>query len=57
MLKNLGAQPLDRIQSTLKIVPGYDRTPEHLAAFMDAARREGLVSFTDGKYKLEAPQA
>jgi anaphase-promoting complex subunit 2 len=52
MLRNLGGLPADRIQSMLKLAPGYDRTPEQLAMFMDAARREELVIFTDGKWRL-----
>ncbi|KAI0269951.1 ubiquitin-protein ligase [Gloeopeniophorella convolvens] len=52
MLTNLGGLPLDRIQTMLKFAPGYDRTPEQLGAFMDAARREGLVSAKDGVWRL-----
>lgn len=52
MLKNLGSLPLDRIQMMLKLAPGYDRTTDQLATFMDAARREGLVIVSDGKWKL-----
>jgi anaphase-promoting complex subunit 2 len=53
MLRNLGGLPLDRIQSMLKLAPGYDRTPEQLAMFMEAARREDLVAFSDGKWRLQ----
>jgi len=52
MLTNIGALPLDRIQTMLKFVPGYDRTVEQLGAFMEAARREGLVVVRDGIWKL-----
>jgi len=52
MLTNLGGLPLDRIQTMLKFAPGYDRTVEQLGAFMDAARREGLVSVKDGIWRL-----
>jgi anaphase-promoting complex subunit 2 len=52
MLTNLGALPLDRIQAMLKHAPGYDRTIDQLAAFMEAARREGLVTGKDGMWKL-----
>ena len=52
MLKNLGQLPLDRIQSMLKIAPGYDRNIEQLGAFMEAARREGLVTVSNGQWKL-----
>ncbi|KAF5377908.1 hypothetical protein D9615_006791 [Tricholomella constricta] len=52
MLTNLGTLPLDRIQSMLKYAPGYDRTIEQLAAFMEAARREGLVAGRDGMWRL-----
>jgi len=52
MLTNLGTLPLDRIQAMLKYAPGYDRTVEQLALFMEAARREGLVSVRDGIWKL-----
>ncbi|KAG1742334.1 uncharacterized protein EDB91DRAFT_1128723 [Suillus paluster] len=52
MLTNLGSLPLDRIQSMLKFAPGYDRTVEQLASFMEAARREGLVNVKDGMWRL-----
>ncbi|KIM39184.1 hypothetical protein M413DRAFT_415749 [Hebeloma cylindrosporum] len=52
MLTNLGALSLDRIQTMLKFAPGYDRTVEQLAGFMEAARREGLVVVRDGMWKL-----
>jgi anaphase-promoting complex subunit 2 len=52
MLTNLGGLPLDRIQTMLKFAPGYDRTPDQLGAFMDAARREGLVNVKDGVWRL-----
>ncbi|KAG6892253.1 hypothetical protein C0992_001224, partial [Termitomyces sp. T32_za158] len=54
MLTNLGALPLDRIQTMLKYAPGYDRTMEQLAAFMEAARREGLVTGRDGQWRLNS---
>ena len=52
MLTNLGSLPLARIQTMLKFAPGYDRTIEQLAEFMEAARREGLVMVKDGMWKL-----
>jgi len=52
MLTNLGGLPLDRVQTMLKFAPGYDRTLEQLGAFMDAARREGLVNVKDGIWRL-----
>ena len=52
MLRNLGALSLDRIQTMLKFAPGYDRNIDQLAAFMEAARREGLVTVKDGSWKL-----
>ncbi|KAL7280018.1 hypothetical protein ACG7TL_006431 [Trametes sanguinea] len=52
MLTNLGTLPLARIQAMLKFAPGYDRTIEQLAEFMEAARREGLVQVKDGMWKL-----
>jgi len=52
MLTNLGTLPLDRIQTMLKFVPGYDRTIDQLSGFMEAARREGLVVVRDGLWKL-----
>jgi anaphase-promoting complex subunit 2 len=52
MLTNLGALPLDRIQSMLKVAPGYNRTTDQLAAFMEAARKEGLVAERDGIWRL-----
>lgn len=52
MLTNLGSMSVDRIQSMLKFAPGYDKTIDQLASFMDAARREGLVVERDGHWKL-----
>ncbi|KXN84038.1 Anaphase-promoting complex subunit 2 [Leucoagaricus sp. SymC.cos] len=52
MLTNLGGLPTDRIQSMLRFAPGYDQTQEQLAVFLDAARREGVVVFRDGVWKL-----
>jgi anaphase-promoting complex subunit 2 len=52
MLTNLGALPVDRIQSMLRIVPGYDQTIEQLGVFLEAARREGLLAVRDGVWKL-----
>ncbi|PFH45921.1 hypothetical protein AMATHDRAFT_70905 [Amanita thiersii Skay4041] len=52
MLTNLGPLPLDRIQSMLRIVPGYDQTVEQLSMFLEAARREGLLLVRDGLWKL-----
>ena len=52
MLTNIGALPLDRIQTMLKFAPGYDRSIEQLASFMEAARREGLVLVRDGIWRL-----
>ncbi|KAG6841615.1 hypothetical protein C0991_009040 [Blastosporella zonata] len=54
MLTNLGTLPLDRIQSMLKYAPGYDRTIDQLGAFMEAARREGLVTGRDGQWRLSS---
>ena len=53
MLRNLGSLPLDRIQQMLKFAPGYDRSAEQLGSFMEAARREGLVTVKDGMWKLQ----
>lgn len=53
MLKNLGTLSLDRIQQMLKFAPGYNRNIEQLGAFMEAARREGLVTVKDGMWKLQ----
>lgn len=52
MLTNLGALPIDRIQTMLKFAPNYTRTVEQLAVFMEAARREGLVTVSNGFWKL-----
>jgi anaphase-promoting complex subunit 2 len=52
MLTNLGGPPLDRIQTMLKFVPGYDQLIEQLMMFMEAVRREGLVVVRDGMWKL-----
>ncbi|KII90894.1 hypothetical protein PLICRDRAFT_137424 [Plicaturopsis crispa FD-325 SS-3] len=52
MLTNLGSLGLDRIQTMLKFAPGYDRTIDQLGAFMEAARREGLVAAKDGMWRL-----
>lgn len=52
MLTNIGMLPLARIQTMLKFAPGYDRSIEQLALFMEAARREGLVVVRDGLWRL-----
>ncbi|EGO24136.1 hypothetical protein SERLADRAFT_416324 [Serpula lacrymans var. lacrymans S7.9] len=52
MLTNLGSLSLDRIQTMLKFAPGYDRTIDQLGSFMEGAKREGLVTFKDGMWKL-----
>ncbi|KAI5119040.1 hypothetical protein M0805_005906 [Coniferiporia weirii] len=52
MLTNLGTLPLDRIQTMLKFAPNYTRTIEQLGVFMEAARREGLVTANNGMWKL-----
>ncbi|EIN12815.1 ubiquitin-protein ligase [Punctularia strigosozonata HHB-11173 SS5] len=53
MLTNLGGLGLDRIQTMLKFAaPGYDRSPDQLATFMEAARSEGLVIAKDGIWRL-----
>lgn len=53
MLTNLGSLSLGRIQNMLKFAQGYDRTIDQLAEFMEAARREGLVTVKDGMWKLQ----
>ncbi|KAK2463769.1 hypothetical protein APHAL10511_004207 [Amanita phalloides] len=52
MLTNLGGLPVDRIQSMLRFVPGYDQTIEQLGVFLEAAKREGLLIVGDGVWKL-----
>jgi len=52
MLTNVGPMPADRIQSMLKLAPGYDRTVDQLLVFLDSARREGLVDVKDGVWKI-----
>lgn len=52
MLTNLGALPLDRIHANLKYAPNYTRTIEQLGVFMEAARREGLVTVSHGMFRL-----
>ena len=52
MLTNLGALPIDRIQTMLKFAPNYTRTVEQLGIFMEAARREGLVTVNNGLWRL-----
>lgn len=52
MLTNLGSLPLDRIQTMLRLAPGYNRTIEQLASFMEAAKREGLATVKDGMWRL-----
>ncbi|KAF8527598.1 hypothetical protein BU17DRAFT_61723 [Hysterangium stoloniferum] len=54
MLTNVGALPLERINSMLKLVPGYDRSPEQLAMYLEGARREGLVILRDELWSLTA---
>ncbi|KZP01469.1 ubiquitin-protein ligase [Calocera viscosa TUFC12733] len=52
MLTNLSSLPIDRIQAMLKFAPGYDRSVQELAVFLESARREGLVIFNNGAWKL-----
>ena len=52
MLTNIGALPLNRINSMLGFAPGYDRTQEQLAMYLESAKREGLVAFKDGLWSL-----
>ncbi|KZW04109.1 hypothetical protein EXIGLDRAFT_716114 [Exidia glandulosa HHB12029] len=52
MLTNVGPMSTERIQGMLKLAPGYDRTVEQLAIFLDSARREGLVDAKDGVWKI-----
>ncbi len=52
MLTNLGSLPIDRIQTMLKFSPNYTQTVEQLTFFMEAARREGLVTMNNGLWKL-----
>jgi anaphase-promoting complex subunit 2 len=52
MLTNVGALPLERINSMLKFVPGYDRTTDQLAMYLESAKREGLVAMKDGLWSL-----
>jgi anaphase-promoting complex subunit 2 len=52
MLTNLSALPLDRIHSMLKFAPDYDQSIEQLSAFMEAAKREGMVVVRDGMWSL-----
>lgn len=52
MLTNLGAMPLDRIQTMLKLAPNYRRTIDQLAVFMETARRENFVTVSNGIWKL-----
>ena len=44
--------PLEKIQSMLRLAPGYDRTAEQLSAFLEAAKRESLVAVRDGLWEL-----
>ena len=52
MLTNLGQLPLDRIQTMLKFAPNYSKSIDQLNVFMEAARREGLVTVSNGMWKL-----
>lgn len=52
MLTNVGALPLERINSMLKFAPGYDRTTDQLAMYLESAKREGLVTTKDGLWSL-----
>ncbi|TFK44239.1 hypothetical protein BDQ12DRAFT_672627 [Crucibulum laeve] len=52
MLTNFGSLPIDRIQTMLKFAPGYDQRVDQLATFLEAARREGLVTSMDGVWRL-----
>ncbi|KAG9006075.1 hypothetical protein FRB90_010080 [Tulasnella sp. 427] len=52
MLTNFGTLPTDRIHNMLKFSQTYNKTREQLAAFLDALKREGLVDFRDGTWRL-----
>ncbi|KAG8958521.1 hypothetical protein FRC03_009040 [Tulasnella sp. 419] len=52
MLTNFPSLPLDRIHAMLRLAPNYDRTKEQLAAFMEDLKREGVVDFRDGSWRL-----
>lgn len=52
ILTNLGAMPIDRIQAMLSLAPGYNKSTEQLAGFLDAARRKGLVEYDGGLWRL-----
>jgi anaphase-promoting complex subunit 2 len=53
MLTNVGALPLDRIQSMLGMfAPSYDRPKEELGNFLSKKMREGAVQLKAGMYKL-----
>ncbi|KAG8945291.1 hypothetical protein FRC04_001068 [Tulasnella sp. 424] len=52
MLTNFGTLPTDRIHNMLKFSQTYNKTREQLAAFLEALKREGLVDFRDGTWRL-----
>ena len=52
MLTNLGALPLDRIQASLRFVPGYDRSIDDLTVFMEAAQRYEKITHKGGLWRL-----
>ncbi|ORY77821.1 hypothetical protein BCR37DRAFT_350724, partial [Protomyces lactucae-debilis] len=53
MLTNVGALPLERIQSMLGMfAPSYDRPAEELGTFLAKKMREGAVQLKGGQYKL-----
>lgn len=52
MLTNLGGKSLDQVQGMMKLAPGYSRSIEDLELFLEAARREGLLTLRDGIWRL-----
>lgn len=53
MLTNLGALPLDRIQASLRFVPGYDRSIDDLTAIMEAAQKHDKIVHKGGLWRLK----
>jgi anaphase-promoting complex subunit 2 len=54
MLKNLGAQPLDKLHNILSnYVPGFQKSIPQLAAFLDLLIKQDKLDFTQGLYTLK----
>jgi hypothetical protein len=54
MLKNLGAQPLDKLHNMLSAyVPGFQKTLSQLTTFLDTLMKQDKIDFIQGLYTLK----